>query len=124
LKKECLFLDAGNEFSPQGNVRTGSAQRRTVSFIMDLRCKVLTEVKLSVLFFWVLTPCGLLDSYQRFGESALKMEAVSFSETLVPTYKSTLRHKPEVQRPYSHGLFLSLLYALVIKNSSNTRLSE
>jgi hypothetical protein len=47
-----------------------------------------------MLFFWVVTLCGYVNRYKRFGEilspsSVLKMEAVSFSETLVYTYKST-----------------------------------
>jgi hypothetical protein len=29
--------------------------------------EVLTSVNMSVLVFWVVTPCGLLSRYQRFG---------------------------------------------------------
>jgi hypothetical protein len=32
-----------------------------------LRFEVLTAVKMSVLFFWVVTLCGLVGKYQRFG---------------------------------------------------------
>jgi hypothetical protein len=49
--------------------------------------EVLMAVKM-LLVFWVVTLCGLVD---------LKMEAVSSSETFVPTYKSTERYNPEDQ---------------------------
>jgi hypothetical protein len=39
--------------------------------------------KMSMVVFWVVTPCGLT------------MEAVCSSETLVPTYKSTRHHNPQ-----------------------------
>jgi hypothetical protein len=48
---------------------------------------------MSMLLFWVVMPCRLAGRYKHFEETlALKMEAVCFSETLVPTYKSTRRH--------------------------------
>jgi hypothetical protein len=34
-----------------------------------MRFEVLTEVKLSMLVFWVVTPCGLVGRYQRFGRT-------------------------------------------------------
>jgi hypothetical protein len=55
-----------------------------------LRSEVLTAVKMSVLFFWVVTPCGIAGTYQR-KILALKMEAVCSSETMVSTYKSIRR---------------------------------
>jgi hypothetical protein len=47
-----------------------------------MRFEVLTAVKTSMFFFWVVTPCGLVGRYQ----SSPKMEAVCASETLVSTY--------------------------------------
>jgi hypothetical protein len=32
-----------------------------------VKSEVLTAVKMSMLFFWVITPCGLASRYQRFG---------------------------------------------------------
>jgi hypothetical protein len=43
-----------------------------------MRFEVLTVVKLSMLVFWDVTPCGLVGRHQRF---ALKIEVVCFSET-------------------------------------------
>jgi hypothetical protein len=34
---------------------------------LPLRFEVLTAVKISTLVFWVVTPCGLVGRYQRFG---------------------------------------------------------
>jgi hypothetical protein len=60
---------------------------------------ILTAVKMPMLVFWVVTACGLVGRYQRFGEKTasifkafrtlvLKMDAIYFSETLVSTYES------------------------------------
>jgi hypothetical protein len=61
----------------------------------DLRFAV---VKMSMLFFWVVTPRGLVGRYQCFGEtqclhlqcSALMMETVCFSETSVVCLPTSL----------------------------------
>jgi hypothetical protein len=57
-----------------------------------------------MLFFWVMTPCGPVRMYQCFGEiySALKMETLSVSVTLVSTYECILRHNPEQQHGHLH----------------------
>jgi hypothetical protein len=34
-----------------------------------MRCDVLTAVKTSMLVFCVVTPCGLIGRYQRFGDT-------------------------------------------------------
>jgi hypothetical protein len=34
-----------------------------------VRFEVLRSVKMTMLFFWVVTPCRLVDRYQRFGET-------------------------------------------------------
>jgi hypothetical protein len=56
---------------------------------------------LSILFFWVVTPCGLVGRYQRFGETyCLRPQGWiggCFSETLVSSHESTLCHNPEEQ---------------------------
>jgi hypothetical protein len=36
------------------------------------RFEVLTAVKIAM-FFWVVTPCGLVGRYQRFGETSLSL---------------------------------------------------
>jgi hypothetical protein len=59
-------------------------------------------VRMTVLF-WVITLCRLVGRYYRCREtqppsSALKMETVRFSETLVSTYESTRRYNPEQHR--------------------------
>jgi hypothetical protein len=65
--------------------------------------EVLTGVNMTMLFFWVVTPCGLVGRYKHFGETynILKMETVCFSETLVFIYESTRRHNPEEQHRQS-----------------------
>jgi hypothetical protein len=71
------------------------------TYIFHVRFEVLTAVKMSMLVFWVVTPCGLVRRYQRFGETyclqLLYMETVCFSETLVSAYKSTWSYNPEDQ---------------------------
>jgi hypothetical protein len=61
--------------------------------IYNVTFEVLTAVKMTMLLFWVVTPCRLEGMYKRF--RGLKMEKVSVSETLVSTYEPTLRHSPE-----------------------------
>jgi hypothetical protein len=59
--------------------------------------EVLTSVKMSMFVFWVVTPCGLVGRYHRFGETyhfhlqGSKMEVVYFSLISVSTYKSVSR---------------------------------
>jgi hypothetical protein len=61
-----------------------------------MRFEVLTAVEMTTLFFWVVTPCGLVGGYQRQPEaSALMMEAVYFIEKFVSTYEPTRCHNPE-----------------------------
>jgi hypothetical protein len=47
-----------------------SAMLRSLTW-SHFRFEVLTAVKMSMLFFWVVTPCGLVGRYQRFGETCL-----------------------------------------------------
>jgi hypothetical protein len=56
--------------------------------------EVIMAAKISMLFFWVVTPCRLAGRYQRFGgtyyfhlqrTAVLKMEALFSSEPLVST---------------------------------------
>jgi hypothetical protein len=64
------------------------------STIQGIRLEVLTAVMMSVLFFWVEMPCELVGSRRNIQSpfSALKIETVCVSETLVSTYKSTRRY--------------------------------
>jgi hypothetical protein len=57
------------------------------------------RLRVLMLIFWAVTPCGLVDRYQRF---RAEVEAVCFSETLVSTYKSTRRHNSDEHR-HLHG---------------------
>jgi hypothetical protein len=59
-----------------------------------MELEVLTAVKSLMLIFWIVTPCGLLADTNI---SALKMEAVCSSETLVSIYKSTRCYYPKYQ---------------------------
>jgi hypothetical protein len=54
-------------------------------YTRNMRYEVVTVVRMTMLFFWIETPCRLVGRYQRFGEIALKMETVCFSETVVST---------------------------------------
>jgi hypothetical protein len=60
-----------------------------------MRFEVLTAVKMLMLVFWIVTPCGLVGRYQRFGGTyclhlqVFSPKAVCSSQTLVSTYKST-----------------------------------
>jgi hypothetical protein len=65
-----------------------------------MRYEVLTAVPT---MFWYVTPCNLVDVYQRIGEtiapnseyfSTLKMEISDFFETLCIIHQITRRHKP------------------------------
>lgn len=68
-----------------------------------------TILRVVTILFWIATPCRLVDIHQRFGgtycplfwTSSLKMEMVSFSETLISTYESTQCNNPE-QHCYLH----------------------
>jgi hypothetical protein len=57
--------------------------------------EVLTAEKMSIMVFWVVTPCVLVGGYQRLALFALKKEAMRSSETLVTPYKTSRRHNPE-----------------------------
>jgi hypothetical protein len=68
-----------------------------------VRLEVLMEVKMSVLFIWVVTLHLLVGRYECFRETlsaspGLKMETVYFSETLVSTYESMWCYNPKEQR--------------------------
>jgi hypothetical protein len=38
-----------------------------------MRTEVFTAVKMSVMFFWVMMPCGLAGKYQHFGKTMIDM---------------------------------------------------
>jgi hypothetical protein len=75
-------------------------------------------------FFWVITPCSLVEVYQRFrGTCCLHYqglnaacEAASNSETLVNFYQTTRHYNPEDSNLLIHNSFrnLSLLGDLKI----------
>jgi hypothetical protein len=56
--------------------------------LLKARFEVLTAVKISMVVFWVVTPCQLTSEYQ-----SLKMEAVCSSKTIL-AYKPTRCHNP------------------------------
>jgi hypothetical protein len=68
-------------------------------------------MKIHTVVFWVIVACSLVGCYRRFGKtfsvfkiamSALKMETVCSSETLVITYYTIPCHKPEEHNMNSH----------------------
>jgi hypothetical protein len=70
--------------------------------LKTLRSEVLMAVKMLMVVFQVVTPCGLIDGYQCLG-GTLKMEAIHSSEMFVTTYKAIWHHNPEDhhQHPYN-----------------------
>jgi hypothetical protein len=65
-----------------------------------VRSEVLTAVKVSSLAFWVVTPCGLVGRYQRFGGTYCRHHQ---DEVLVSTCKSTWRYNSEDQHRQGFG---------------------
>jgi hypothetical protein len=61
----------------------------------DLRFEVLTAVKMSMLVFWVVTLCGLVGRYQRFGEQTASIFRAEASEMMVSIGKSIHCYNPE-----------------------------
>jgi hypothetical protein len=67
--------------------------------------EVLTAVSTKMAVFWVVSPCSLVEVYQRFrglcclhhqgNEFTLMMEAARTSETLVNFYQTKRRYNPE-----------------------------
>jgi hypothetical protein len=71
--------------------------------------KVLTAVTITTVAFGVMTPYGLEGGYECFGET--KVQATRCSETLVTSYKTTLRQKTQghcrhMSEAYYAGTFL------------------
>jgi hypothetical protein len=76
--------------------------------LLAKRSEVLTAVKMSILVFWVVTPCGLVGRYQRFGRayylclqgrvspsySTLNMDAIRSSETPVSHVQDCTASEP------------------------------
>jgi hypothetical protein len=87
-------------------------------------CCTITAIEMNIpyiksIIFWDVTPCSLLSCNRRFGRtyrlspayllvlaeiisSALKMEAISSSETSVATQQTTRRHIPEDDTLHNH----------------------
>lgn len=61
--------------------------------IVSVRPEVLTAVKMSMLIFWVVPPCGLVSGQKR--SSTLKTETINYFETLVSTGEPTRRQNPQ-----------------------------
>jgi hypothetical protein len=69
-----------------------------------------------MLFFWVVTSCGLVRKYQRFGGTYC-LHLKETSETLPSTCKSTRHHNPEGQHRHLHrreNLRSHLFHSLVV----------
>jgi hypothetical protein len=68
---------------------------------------IVNTFSLSMLVFWVVTPCGLVGRYRRFGETyclhlqALKLNTVCFSETLVVDTDVSEKHTVSIFKPWS-----------------------
>lgn len=58
--------------------------------------EVLTAVKMSMIVFWVLMPCGLTGTHSSVRKYCLHLQVYA-SEMLVSPYKFTLRYNPEDQ---------------------------
>jgi hypothetical protein len=58
-----------------------------------VRFEVILAVKMTITVFWDMIPCSLVNRDRQF--SALHMEAVRSSETLVRMYQTTRLHIPE-----------------------------
>jgi hypothetical protein len=71
--------------------------------------EALTAVRMTMLLSWVVTPCRRVDT--NVTSSALKMETVCFSETLVSTYESARRRIPEKRRHLGSSHFAFCLCA-------------
>jgi hypothetical protein len=64
----------------------------------EMRFEVLTAVKISIMVFWVVTPCGLAGTYHRFGGTYCPEDGCSmFVQSLIFNYKSARRHNPKDQ---------------------------
>jgi hypothetical protein len=60
------------------------------------------EMSVNIVVFCEVTPCSLVDRYQRFVGQLLKTDAMRFSETLVTVYQITRRHLSEDRDPNIH----------------------
>jgi hypothetical protein len=61
-------------------------------------------VKTLIVFFWVVTPCSPVESFQRFEGIIASIfiyteDGAGSSEKLVTAYKTTRRHNPEDHNP-------------------------
>jgi hypothetical protein len=108
LQGEITLKVKAKRWYPPPRQLTASQPEDTISiFTAVRRTSQILAYFFMMLFFWVLAPCRLVGRCQRFGEiyclhlqpwwwrqyvcSALKIETVCFSETLVSTYESTQR---------------------------------
>jgi hypothetical protein len=89
----------GNEFSPDATISVcavgphrGDRQDLRYPEIVSVCMYVGPCCVLTMLLFWVVTPCKLVRL------KILKMETICFSESLVSIYESTRRHNPEQHR--------------------------
>jgi hypothetical protein len=81
---------------------------------------------MSMLIFWVVTPCGFIGRYRRFGEDDW-IWSVCLFETVVSTCESTRRNNPEQQNPRKQtkvqlyvickSVFLDFVYRLYFNKS-------
>jgi hypothetical protein len=72
-----------------------------------VRFEALTAVKMSMLVFWVVTPCGLVGRYstnvsEEYTASIFRVEdgGIMFLRNVGTTYKFTRRYNPENQHRY------------------------
>jgi hypothetical protein len=81
--------------------------------------EVLKAASMKMAVFWVVTPCRLVEVYQRLRGTyclhhqdliALMMEATSTSETLVNFYQTTRRYNPEDSHLHKSSLQRSVLF--------------
>lgn len=108
------FLGLSSSGSPVWKRNVFEPTKKTsiiVRFYVFTRC-----VFTYIVIVFIVTQCSLLAVYQCFGgsychhlqgwTSALRMEAVFYSETLVFTFKSTQLYNPEDQHPHVEDKYL------------------
>jgi hypothetical protein len=88
--------------------------------------EVITAVSTKMGVFWDVTPCSLVEVYQRFRgpcclhhEDALMMEAGWTSETLVNFYQTTRRNNPEDSHLPIYNLFYDPLLGRIIRKHAS-----
>jgi hypothetical protein len=79
-----------------------------------MRCDVLTAVNMSMLVFWVVTPCRLLGRYQRFGKHTVPIFRVKVPKRW---YLPTSPRDVTIQKT-NIDIYFNLLFNIDIRPTS------